>query len=247
MNAVYSNKKSTHQSASFQFPYFITFGRESLPHQCNQGNRIIYSFTGVMFYKVVQHKSWRCKWRNSNAKLLTCSEINDQKQCACCHVSRGAGVPSVSHSHSKAFRLLSQTVRLPIQQHELPAVCCMLTVQVSCNQDFEYSKKNNNKQTTTTTTKTWKSLFWRSDLSDPGCVCCVRWACFWPCCIFPPLCCWEPSTSRPLETRNPPTRLWWTSSARSETAIYIRYSFFYCFLRHISVSHLSQTGTSVND
>lgn len=152
MNAVYSNKKSTHQSASFQFPYFITFGRESLPHQCNQGNRIIYSFTGVMFYKVVQHKSWRCKWRNSNAKLLTCSEINDQKQCACCHVSRGAGVPSVSHSHSKAFRLLSQTVRLPIQQHELPAVCCMLTVQVSCNQDFEYSKKkqqtnnNNNNQ-----------------------------------------------------------------------------------------------------
>lgn len=147
MNAVYSNKKSTHQSASFQFPYFITFGRESLPHQCNQGNRIIYSFTGVMFYKVVQHKSWRCKWRNSNAKLLTCSEINDQKQCACCHVSRGAGVPSVSHSHSKAFRLLSQTVRLPIQQHELPAVCCMLTVQVSCNQDFEYSKKKTtNKQ-----------------------------------------------------------------------------------------------------
>lgn len=100
-----------------------------------------------MFYKVVQHKSWRCKWRNSNAKLLTCSEINDQKQCACCHVSRGAGVPSVSHSHSKAFRLLSQTVRLPIQQHELPAVCCMLTVQVSCNQDFEYSKKKTtNKQ-----------------------------------------------------------------------------------------------------
>lgn len=147
MNVVYSNKKSTHQSASFQFPYFITFGRESLPHQCNQGNRIIYSFTGVMFYKVVQHKSWRCKWRNSNAKLLTCSEINDQKQCACCHVSRGAGVPSVSHSHSKAFRLLSQTVRLPIQQHELPAVCCMLTVQVSCNQDFEYSKKKTtNKQ-----------------------------------------------------------------------------------------------------
>lgn len=51
---------------------------------------------------------------------------------------------------------LTPTVRLRIQQHEPPTVCYTLTVLVSCNQDFEYSKKT--KQTTTT--KTWKSFFY---------------------------------------------------------------------------------------
>lgn len=64
---------------------------------------------------------------------------------------------------------------------------------------------------------------WMCDLCDPGCIRCVLLACSWPCCIFPTLCCWEPSTSRHLETRKPPTWLWWTSSARSDTTFFILY------------------------
>lgn len=41
---------------------------------------------------------------------------------------------------------LTPTVRLRIQQHEPPTVCYTLTVLVSCDQDFEYSKKQKNKQ-----------------------------------------------------------------------------------------------------
>ena len=146
MNTVYCNKKSTHQSVSFQFPYFITFGQESLPHQCNQGNRRIHSLTGVMFYPVVQHESWLCKWLNSNAELLTCSEINYQKQSACSHVSRGAGVTSISHSHSTTANSTAWTT-YSLLHTNCPGVM----------QSRFWILKKKNKQTTTT--KTWKSFF----------------------------------------------------------------------------------------
>ena len=147
MNTVYCNKKSTHQSASFQFPYFITFGQESLPHQCNQGNRRIHSLTGVMFYPVVQHESWLCKWLNSNAELLTCSEINYQKQSACSHVSRGAGVTSISHSHSTTANSTAWTT-YSLLHTNCPGVM---------RSRFWILKKTKKQ---TTTTKTWKSFFY---------------------------------------------------------------------------------------